>query len=533
MILIVDDKSENIFSLKSILELNRFDVDTATSGEEALKKILKHSYDLIILDVQMPGMDGFEVAEALSGYSKAKDIPIIFLSAVNTEKRFITKGYSSGAIDYITKPVDPDILLLKVKTFKKLYEQRRILMEMQLTLQEEVEIRKKAQRDLNTKVKELQSILESIPQIAFTATPDGAIEFANEHWFGYSDKTDTFPEVHPADHHVCDNWKAHIMNQESFVSEVRIKHKTTAAFRYHLLKVVPVQHDNTIVKWVGTFTDIHEQKIANTVLEHRVAKRTKELIESNKELEARNHELQQFTSVASHDLKEPLRKIQVFSSILKDKYISDQNPDAHFYITRIINSSERMSGLINDLLSYSRLSVNSLFEPTDMESILRDIIHDLEIPIKEKNAEITIRHLPVIEAVPGQMRQVFQNLLSNSLKFSRKDIRPTISVTAEQVSEKAFDAIAVPDGPFCRIKVTDNGIGFNEKYVDRIFTIFQRLNTRESYDGTGIGLAITKKIIEKHNGVITANSTEGEGTIFTIIIPVKQEGTLQPEDHHK
>src|SRR5215475_15796730 len=120
MILIVDDKPENIFSLKTILELHSFPTDTALSGEEALKKILRQSYALIILDVQMPGMDGFEVAEAISGYSKARDIPVIFLSAVNTEKRFIAKGYNSGAIDYLTKPVDPDILLLKVQNFCRL-----------------------------------------------------------------------------------------------------------------------------------------------------------------------------------------------------------------------------------------------------------------------------------------------------------------------------------------------------------------------------------------------------------------------------
>ncbi|HVW62999.1 MAG TPA: hybrid sensor histidine kinase/response regulator [Puia sp.] len=148
MILIVDDKPENIFSLKTILELHSFPTDTALSGEEALKKILRHSYALIILDVQMPGMDGFEVAEAISGYSKAKDIPIIFLSAVNTDKKFITKGYTSGGMDYITKPIDPDILLLKVKTFYRLNEQNRELNRIQSSLRSEIEFRKKVESEL-------------------------------------------------------------------------------------------------------------------------------------------------------------------------------------------------------------------------------------------------------------------------------------------------------------------------------------------------------------------------------------------------
>ncbi len=145
MILIVDDKPVNLFSLKRILELNEFAVDTASSGEEALRKILKNTYALVILDVQMPGMDGFEVAETITGYSKTKDLSIIFLSAVNTDKRFIQKGYASGGVDYITKPVDPDILLLKVKTFYKLFEQTQQLTRMQESLREEIEFRKRAE----------------------------------------------------------------------------------------------------------------------------------------------------------------------------------------------------------------------------------------------------------------------------------------------------------------------------------------------------------------------------------------------------
>lgn len=146
MILIVDDTSENLISLKKVLERHNFEVDTASSGEEALKKVLKNEYVLIILDVQMPGMDGFEVAEAISGYSKAKETAIIFLSAANTELKFITKGYSSGGLDYITKPVDMDILLLKVKTFYRIYEQSRKLIEIQKALLDEIEFRKRAER---------------------------------------------------------------------------------------------------------------------------------------------------------------------------------------------------------------------------------------------------------------------------------------------------------------------------------------------------------------------------------------------------
>ncbi|HEY4937217.1 MAG TPA: hybrid sensor histidine kinase/response regulator, partial [Puia sp.] len=147
MILIVDDSPGNIFTLKTLLELHAFPTDSALSGEEALRKVLKNSYALIILDVQMPGMDGFELAEILSGNSATKDIPIIFLSAINVEKKYITKGYSSGGIDYVTKPIDPDILLLRVKTLYRLYEQNRVLIEMQDSLKKEIEFRKAAQQE--------------------------------------------------------------------------------------------------------------------------------------------------------------------------------------------------------------------------------------------------------------------------------------------------------------------------------------------------------------------------------------------------
>src|SRR6478735_3648449 len=183
MILIVDDRQENIFSLRTVLVQHGFNTDTALSGEEALKKLLKNEYVLVILDVQMPGMDGFEVAEAISGLNKTKDIPIIFLSAVNTHKRFITKGFESGGVDYITKPVDPDILILKVRNLHNLYEKTDAL--------------KKAEKALTATVNELHTTLESLPQIAFTANAQGKIEFVNSGWFQYAATMGTFPVLHP------------------------------------------------------------------------------------------------------------------------------------------------------------------------------------------------------------------------------------------------------------------------------------------------------------------------------------------------
>jgi signal transduction histidine kinase/DNA-binding response OmpR family regulator len=521
MILIVDDKQENIFSLKRLLEVNGFETDTASSGEEALKKILNQTYSLIILDVQMPGMDGFEVAEAVTGYSRSKDTPIIFLSAVNTEKKFIAKGYTSGGIDYITKPVDPDIFILKVRTLHRLYEQNRELHEIHNSLKQEVEIRKQAEDQLSRRVQELRTVLESLPQMAFTSSPNGEVEYVNEYWYMYSSHVQKFPDPHPADGHFHVLRLKALEDGKPFSCEVRLKNIITNDYRHHLLNLMPVKQNGEIIKWVGTFTDIQEQKQANELLEEKVKERTRELLDKNGELEASNHELQQFASVASHDLKEPLRKIQIFSSIIKERFLTDSS-DARNTINRVIDSSGRMSVLINDLLNYSRLSISHLFQQVDLNEIIGEILNDLELSISEKDAEIVVDEIPAIDAIPGQMRQVFQNLISNALKFSRESVKPVIRIEAERVEGKAADSDGAADGEFCRITVMDNGIGFNARYVDKIFTIFQRLNPQEAYEGTGIGLAIARKIIEKHSGSITAEGKENEGAKFIIILPIHQ-----------
>lgn len=522
MILIVDDRIENIISLKHFLELNKFEVDTASSGEEALKKVLKNDYALIILDVQMPDMDGFEVAENLSGYSKTKNIPIIFLSAVNIEKKFITRGYQSGGIDYVTKPFDPDILLLKVKTFYKLYEQTRELNIIQENLRNEIAERILAEEKLSEKITELHTTLNSISEIAFTADKSGVLDFVNKQWFKYADSINEFPSVHPDDIPIENIWNATILSGEKTREEVFILSRNPQEYRYHLLTIKPVKIDGNIIKWVGSFTDIHQQRIINDLLEEKVNERTTKLRETNAALEFKNAELQQFASVASHDLKEPLRKIQVFSSIIRDKYIKEEDHELKDFITRIINSSERMTGLINDLLSFSRLSLSSLMHPTNFNTLINEILEDIELSVIEKSAIIEIDPIPEVQAIPGQMRQVFQNLISNALKFSKPGIPPVIKISCYKINEPSEEAALNEKGEWLRISIKDNGIGFDEVYLDKIFTIFQRLNSNRQYEGTGIGLAIAKKIIENHNGKITAKSQPGNGTEFIVILPMNK-----------
>ena len=269
----------------------------------------------------------------------------------------------------------------------------------------------------------------------------------------------------------------------------------------------------------------HEVERMNLSLEEKVEQRTKELLQVNQDLETRNAELAQYASLASHDLQEPLRKIITFSRIMDEKYLSEI-PDAQRYMSKVVTSAERMRNLINDLLNYSKLSGQSLFTTTDLNEIVKNTLADLEIAIDEKDAEVTVANLPEIEAISGQMRQLFQNLISNALKFSTPRQVPEIRIWSEFVREKNLEASASPTGEYVRIFIQDNGIGFNESYLNKIFTIFQRLHLRSEYEGTGIGLAIVKKIVEKHDGLIGAKSAEGVGATFIILLPVHQTNKL-------
>lgn len=246
----------------------------------------------------------------------------------------------------------------------------------------------------------------------------------------------------------------------------------------------------------------------------RLLKLNNERLEKmNFALEMSNHDLQQFASVASHDLQEPLRKILIFSGLLKSRHLNELPEESLQYLEKIIASSGRMKTMIIDILSYSGLSVNNnQFEMTKLNEIVHEVLDDFELLIQEKKARIEIDELPEIEVNRGQIRQVFQNLIGNALKFSKVDEIPVIKIHCTKNNDNAVETD-------CYISVSDNGIGFDEKYGEKIFSLFQRLNTKDKYEGSGIGLAITKKILDKHNGSITANSKEGVGSEFIITLP--------------
>jgi signal transduction histidine kinase len=238
---------------------------------------------------------------------------------------------------------------------------------------------------------------------------------------------------------------------------------------------------------------------------------------TNRELERSNRELQDFAYVASHDLQEPLRKIQAFGDRLKSKYGGELATEGRDYLERIQNAAQRMSVLINDLLTFSRVKTKGQpFAPVDLNQVAREVLGDLEVRVQQSGGSVELDELPTVEADEVQMRQLLQNLIGNALKFRRPEEPPIVRVRAETATNN-----------HCEISVEDNGIGFDEKYLDRIFTPFQRLHPRGEYEGTGMGLAVCRRIVERHGGEITARSAPGEGTTFIVTLPLNQQGDME------
>lgn len=259
------------------------------------------------------------------------------------------------------------------------------------------------------------------------------------------------------------------------------------------------------------------------VLEKRVLERTRELKEANEQLERSNAELEQFAYITSHDLQEPLRKIKTFASRIEDELTGSGQQTVLNHLSKVTTSAERMSVLIKDLLNYSRLTKEEkAMEPVDLNEIVGDVLSDLEVLVSQKKATVHAAGLPTIKGIRLQINQLFFNLIGNSLKFSKPGVAPDIRITAERLSPSVAYQEGLKPAAFNRIIFRDNGIGFNPKYSEQIFEIFQRLHSREAFAGTGIGLALSKRVIENHHGIIRASSEEGKGATFIIYLPAEE-----------
>ena len=409
-ILLVDDREDNLLAIETIFEPDGYRFVKANSGRQALKILLREfDFALILMDVKMPNLNGFETASLIYERDKLKHIPIIFITANNFGDENLYRGYQAGAIDYIYKPIKPEVLRAKVSVLIDLYRKNRQLLAQEQRL---VAINK----NLEMEIKERKA------------------------------------------------------------SEEKVKHLN------------------------------------------------RQLLENIASLEQANKDLDRFAFMASHDLQEPLRKIRMFSDRLALKYNDMMDDDGRTNIQRIHKAAERMQNLITDILTFSKISVDTpSFVNCDMNVLIGEVLVDLDEEIKAKRGKVLVEKLPTLSVNPSLIKPLFHNLIGNALKYSKKDTDPVVKVSSE-ISAQLNGKVHQGTNPqYCRIYIQDNGIGFDQKYAEEIFGMFKRLHHNSEFQGTGIGLALCKKIVEQHKGYISARSKPNEGSTFIISLPVQHE----------
>jgi PAS domain S-box-containing protein len=417
-------------------------------------------------------------------------------------------------------------------------------------IRREREVRRRGEASLRQSEERFRLIAESLPQFVWVADPNGHYEYCNRRWLDYAGLVAQHslgyawsgPLYADDREHFTKLWNHALTTGEAFEAEARFQ-RPGGESRWFLVRVMPLRDSaGRLERWLGTATDIDDQKRANEALEARVRERTAELHQvitnlyseaserertteklhlTTAELTRSNKELEQFAYLASHDLQEPLRKIQSFGDRLKAKLGEQVAEAGREYIERIQSSAARMRRLIDDLLAYARVTTRPQpFADVDLNLIAEEVLSDLEDAIQRTSATVDVGPLPTIRADALQMRQMLQNLLTNSLKFHKPDQSPAITVRAVTLGQMPNDSPSAPPRMAVRIDFTDNGIGFENTYRDRIFDVFQRLHGRNDYEGTGIGLAVVRKIAERHGGSVIAHGIPGAGATFSVILPM-------------
>jgi PAS domain S-box-containing protein len=415
------------------------------------------------------------------------------------------------------------------KVVRKSYSEDIILLAIQ-----DVTEHRRAQQMIEEREEWMRNMANNAPVMMWVAGTDKLNTFVNKSYLDFRGiklehavgKLWT-ENVHPDDLEKClKTYESHFDQKQPYTLEYRLL-RQDGVYRWILDKAKPnFKPDGQFTGFIGSCIEIHDQRMGQLELEKKVMERTRELIDTNTELERSHSELQQFAYVASHDLQEPLRKILTFVDRIEEGYADHLNDDIKRYFSKVHDASQNMTRLLDDLLNFSRISrLNKRYIKTDLNEILQNVLSDLESDIQEKGAQVTVETLPVIQAIPLQVAQLFHQLLNNAVKFSRPgDEQPQIKVWSKTLSneEKAAHVQLDPALPYCEIIIQDNGIGFSPEYAEQIFGVFQRLNDKGQFTGTGIGLSVCRKIVSNHNGLIYATGKEDDGATFHVLLPLQQ-----------
>jgi len=520
-ILIVEDEAIVAADLANKLRRLGYEVaGTAAGGEEAVALACSLRPQLVLMDIRLEGsIDGIEAADSIR---RLHDAPLIYLTA-HSDNATLARAKLTGPFGYILKP----------------FEERDLATQIELAL-----YKHRADRQLHEQREWLRVTLMSIGDAVIATDAAGRITFVNpvaESLTGWKAEEAVGQPI-PRVFNLVNEQTGQAMKEP--VARVLREGRAVPLANHAALvtkdgRTVPIEDSaapildaaRQVIGAVLVFHEVTEKRRAEEALresEHllrrsrdeldqRVRERTAELeIYMGKLLES-NQALQEFASIASHDMQEPLRKVVSFGNMLEQKYGGIIGEEGKDFLNRMLGATERMQSLLTSLLEYSRIATKAEpFREVDLNAVIQGVLSDLEVRIEKTEGQVDVGELPVIYAEPTHMRQLFQNLIGNALKFHRKGGKPFIEVRGTSHGNNGTAEIAV----------TDNGIGFDEKYLDKIFAPFQRLHGRGEYEGTGMGLAICKKIVERHGGSITARSKSNQGSTFIITLPMKQNGRI-------
>jgi PAS domain S-box-containing protein len=497
-ILVVDDRREDLLVIESILGDRGYNLVTASSATAALRRVLEHDFAAILLDVRMPDMDGFELASFIKQRERSRLTPIIFLTAVSAEIGSIYRGYSVGAVDYLMKPLDPDVLRAKVGIFVELFRKDRRIREQAEALRAAETARIRVESD-----RRYRNLAEAIPAIVWTADPDGKLTFVNRAWVDYTglDMGTTLSQgwacaVHPDDLERCSQrWQAALASGEVFDLECRLRGKD-GHHRWHLCRGIPERDDRGhVVAWLGTNTDVDDQRRARDAAEAAVRMRD------------------EFLSIASHELRTPLTTLLLRLQSLELETRTEQVITTESLAPKIASSlrqTKRLIGLIENLLDVSRIATGKLTlarEHFDLGELVRDVVERHREMATRLRSEIDVRVDGKAVGSWDRLRveQIVDNLVSNALKYAPgKPVEIRLATAADRAV----------------LTVRDHGNGIAPEDTVKLFERFERGLPARQIGGLGLGLFISRQIAEAHGGSIRVASKPGEGAAFTVELPL-------------
>lgn len=514
-ILLVDDRDDGLTALQAVLKQDAYNLVTAKSGAEALNLLSYYDFAVILLDVQMPEMDGFETANRIKQIQNCRYTPILFVTAINSEDRnCIYKGYEyGGAVDYIFKPFDGRILRSKVAVFVDLYLKSKKLEQQNQIIKDssrQERVLKLAQLEVES-LKRYQNLADSIPHIVWRAKPNGTMDYFNQVWMDYTGLTDQqslgigWQSAFQKEdlHQLLRAWMRAMLSNENFQAECRILDHT-GIFRWHWISVVAEKNiTGETIAWLGTCTDIEKRKYMEL-----------KLVETSKEAEAASLAKTQFLANMSHEIRTPLNSIIGFTDLILSAE-HNSNSDQSNNLAIIKRSGQQLLKIIDEVLDISKVETGRLtieLSEVDLGTLLVDMKSILLIQAREKNIELDVRFLTMIPRKvitdATRYRQILTNLIGNALKFTSEG---TVSIQFSWVASKK-----VNQGNL-HCKISDTGPGINSNQHDRLFQPFMQVDstTTRRFGGAGLGLSLSRRLAQALQGdVYLENSQPHVGSTF-------------------